>query len=405
MIYAFKNTKGEIVRCLNWKSAELTVVRCHETGRIHFVDDLEQFDSEDLNVSIISKIERSKVSTAGVNISGLGSLELVDDSVTLSSEVLATKEDEDRLPFFMKWTSISYAASLALLLLSSWIIGRYFTNNDIVVVQVVQQKRMEPVQKIETVQVSKKKITKRKVVKKASKRNVVARNSRRTKNPARIAKNSSRRPSPQNLQNIGALGALGGLSKEFSGAGGLNAKSANKSNSGLGYGGAAAAGGHERGLVGKGLVASGVGQNASVKGYGGYGTKGTGGGSPGYGTMKVGGSSSAFFQPLSEETLVEGGLDRDQINAVIQRNRGQVTYCYERGLQQDPSLSGRVEVKFIVDANGRVRAAQVANTSLSARKVEDCIVNKLRGWKFPTPVGNVNVRVTYPFLLQRLSKG
>ncbi len=121
--------------------------------------------------------------------------------------------------------------------------------------------------------------------------------------------------------------------------------------------------------------------------------------------MHIAGSSGAYFEPLAEDSIVEGGLDRDQINAVIQQNLGEVTYCYEEGLQSHPRLAGRVAVHFVIGSRGWVTAAHVANTSLRSPRVESCIVQKLRGWKFPRPTGNVSVRVTYPFVLKRLSQG
>ena len=104
-----------------------------------------------------------------------------------------------------------------------------------------------------------------------------------------------------------------------------------------------------------------MGTGGRAKGAGGYETRGKGGGKPGYGKMSLAGSSGAYFQPLAEEALIQGGLDRDQINAVINRHRGQIIYCYEKGLQVKPKLAGRVNVKFVIARNGRVSTAKVAS--------------------------------------------
>jgi len=121
--------------------------------------------------------------------------------------------------------------------------------------------------------------------------------------------------------------------------------------------------------------------------------------------MNVGGTAASYFQPLEEEALVEGGLDRDQIAAVINRHIGEVIYCYEKGLQVSPGLGGRINEKFVINGSGRVSSASVASSSLKSASVEGCITSHLKTWQFPKPVGGVNVKVTYPFVLKRLNQG
>jgi len=101
---------------------------------------------------------------------------------------------------------------------------------------------------------------------------------------------------------------------------------------------------------------------------------------------------------------VTGGLDQDQIAEVIARNMGQITYCYEQGLQKHESLSGRVTVRWQINGRGRVDSSRVVHSSLRSGQVESCIAGKIRGWVFPKPQGGVNVAVTKPFLLRRVSQ-
>jgi hypothetical protein len=167
--------------------------------------------------------------------------------------------------------------------------------------------------------------------------------------------------------------------------------------------GSGGVGGMERAVSGKGLVAGTMGQGERIEGGGGYGTRGkSGGGRPGYGSMNMGGTAASYFEPVQEEALVEGGLDRDQIAAVIARHQGEVIYCYEKGLQVQPKLSGRVQIRWTINGSGVVQGASVESSSLRSASVEGCIVNRLRGWRFPKPVGGVNVKVSYPFVLKRL---
>jgi hypothetical protein len=82
---------------------------------------------------------------------------------------------------------------------------------------------------------------------------------------------------------------------------------------------------------------------------------------------------------------------------------GQIRYCYEQGLQSQPDMAGRVAIRFFIGGTGFVKTAAVYNTSLHARNVEGCITAHLKSWKFPEPRGGVVVKVTYPFVLKRVS--
>ncbi|MEM7646478.1 MAG: AgmX/PglI C-terminal domain-containing protein [Pseudomonadota bacterium] len=201
----------------------------------------------------------------------------------------------------------------------------------------------------------------------------------------------------------GALAALGQLSKSKQ-RGGLDL-GAVKATAGPGLGGTQGSGGVQTSIYGKGLVAAPLGAGHNIKGGGGYGTKGKGGGKAGYGTVSLIGSTGASLIPIPEEATVDGGLDSGLIADVVRRNIGQIRFCYEQGLQLNSSLSGRVAVNWVIDGNGGVKIARVKNTSLNNKTVEDCILRRLRTWKFPIPEGNQEVPVSYPFLLKRTGRG
>jgi hypothetical protein len=186
-------------------------------------------------------------------------------------------------------------------------------------------------------------------------------------------------------------------------AGGLNLGAATTS-AGPGLGGSEGSGGVQTSLYAKGITSAALGAGGNIQGAGGYGTKGKGGGQAGYGQLKLTGSSGVSPVALGEGASVATGLDRDQIAAVITRNLGQVRYCYEQGLQQDANLSGRVVVDFVIGPNGIVKTANLASTPISAT-VEDCLMMRLKTWKFPLPEGGVDVKVSYPFILRRAGQG
>lgn len=201
------------------------------------------------------------------------------------------------------------------------------------------------------------------------------------------------------IKRLGALAAFGSL-KSGPQKGGINLGAVNTT-AGPGLGGTGGSGGIQTSLYGKGLVAAPLGAGANMQGGGGYGTKGKGGGQAGYGKISMVGSAGSDPIPLGKEALIEGGLDRDLIDEVIKKNMGQIRFCYEQGLQGEPSLAGRVAVDFTIASSGLVKSASIANSSLNSSQVQECIVMRLKSWKFPLPQGGVDVKVTYPFVLRR----
>lgn len=402
-----ENSEGKVSRYIDWAGKGVFVVFRNDTRRVDFVENIDWLKDQKISFECLHEVSASQLMQCGVNkpfkIGMNTQLRLVDKNekdLVVSNDVEFSEEDKKTFPLYMKYATVSHVATLVCIFTASWLINRYISQKvEPVIVQVFEQKREDIVRQQVTVNVSKRKLNKKVYLKNKSVNYAKAHSS------SKLQRRSGMQVS-NGISNRGALGALGGMGRQYRGSGGLNLKNIHD-NSGIGYGGPAARGGADRGLIGKGLVAAGIGRGGSLQGYNGKAGHGLGGGRPGYSSINgagMAGSAGAYFVPLREDSLVGGGLDQDQINAVVQSHIGQVLNCYEQGLQSKPGLSGRVSVNFIINGNGRVDTARIANTSVDSKKVENCIVTKLRGWKFPRPIGQVNVRVTYPFVLKRLSQ-
>ncbi len=226
-----------------------------------------------------------------------------------------------------------------------------------------------------------------------------------------------------NLQAVGTAPGSGAGGKGFGGFGANGGGGRGKGGLGRGTGSGLA-----NSMYGKGLIAAPFGDGSPAPGSGGYGTRGKAGGGAqgaGYGTETIVGSwkgtgpkgigpagsgvgnGDPFGSPwgasdgFDGEALISGGLDEEQIKQVINRNIGQIQYCYELGLQKQPHLTGRVTVRFQIGGNGRVKSAGLRASTVSSSQVENCIVSKVKNWKFPKPEGGVTVAVVYPFNLKR----
>lgn len=210
-------------------------------------------------------------------------------------------------------------------------------------------------------------------------------------------------PKPTGKQTPNQLGFLALLGKkDLSKAMGGMPTNMKQTTAGAGLGGTQGSGGELLVGIGQGVKHTTVG-NTGVAGLGGIGKAGEGGGSGGQGASYIGsggGGKGLSDVALSEQLELEGGLDRNVIQATIAKYLSQVRACYEQGLRLKPGLTGQVTMNFEIGKEGKLSYARVSKTSLGDKLVEDCISTRMISWLFPRPVGGVNVKVNYPFFLR-----
>lgn len=100
------------------------------------------------------------------------------------------------------------------------------------------------------------------------------------------------------------------------------------------------------------------------------------------------------------DVVVRGAIDRGLIRNVVRRHRGQIRYCYERGLMAQSGLHGKVSVEWTIVADGSVSGAKVIKTTLGSTEVEDCLVDRVLTWRFPPLVGGGIAIIRYPFVFK-----
>jgi TonB family protein len=146
----------------------------------------------------------------------------------------------------------------------------------------------------------------------------------------------------------------------------------------------------------------GGGGGGEVVGIGAVGTKGRGGGMGGYGSGVggLGGKQSVEVGIAAEDATVTGSLDKELIRQVIQRNKGQIRFCYESLLNRFPKLGGKVSIRFTIASEGNVVTSSVAQSTAANADLEQCVAGRVRTWSFPKPKGGGSVVVTYPFLFK-----
>jgi TonB family protein len=76
---------------------------------------------------------------------------------------------------------------------------------------------------------------------------------------------------------------------------------------------------------------------------------------------------------------------------------GLIKACYENALKRNPSLKGKVVIRFTILETGGVADVGASQNSLGSSDVASCIMNTMRSWRTPfRPSGPVTIE--YPFL-------
>jgi len=136
------------------------------------------------------------------------------------------------------------------------------------------------------------------------------------------------------------------------------------------------------------------------------GSGGIGLGSPGVGTGadlgngngRLGGSRLVKTPTIRQgATTVNGSLPPEVIQRIVRQNFGRFRLCYENGLRANPSLQGRVTVKFVIDRAGSVSSAMDGGSDLPDQNVVQCVVRGFGSLSFPQPEGGI-VTVAYPII-------
>jgi TonB family protein len=163
--------------------------------------------------------------------------------------------------------------------------------------------------------------------------------------------------------------------------------------------------GEAYGVGGLGLVGTGTGGGGTGEGtigLGNFGTIGKGGGGGngsgyGRGAGGLGGRRARAPDVIPGQANVRGSLDKEIIRRIIRRHINEVKYCYESELTKKADLSGRISVQFTIAATGQVIASVLQSSTMGNIRVENCVVQSVRRWEFPKPMGGGIVIVSYPF--------
>lgn len=101
--------------------------------------------------------------------------------------------------------------------------------------------------------------------------------------------------------------------------------------------------------------------------------------------------------PAQTEPEPEPPLTRDEVRLVVRAKLPEVRECFDNGLAEDPTLGGRVALRFTIDAAGRVRDPMIAEDELASSSVATCLIERIEHWQFPLPREGRELTIVYPF--------
>ncbi|MBV1859292.1 MAG: AgmX/PglI C-terminal domain-containing protein, partial [Nannocystaceae bacterium] len=158
------------------------------------------------------------------------------------------------------------------------------------------------------------------------------------------------------------------------------------------------------GLVGTGRGGGGTGQGTIGLGSTGLVGRGSGAASgSGYGGAGFGGQGKRIPRVRHAKVKVTGSLDLALFRRVVRAHNNSVRACYESVLKVDESASFKVSVGFVIDSEGRVKAALTWSEEPQSeveKGFDTCLTRALERIRFPKPAGGGPVRVLYPLVFE-----
>jgi TonB family protein len=102
------------------------------------------------------------------------------------------------------------------------------------------------------------------------------------------------------------------------------------------------------------------------------------------------------------EMEISGDIeDKDRsaqiISSVISSYLGGIKYVYNRELKNNPNLSGKITVSYIINPDGTVSDISIKESTVNWPPLEEKLIKRIKHWKFP-PSKSRKVRIVFPFL-------
>jgi hypothetical protein len=100
---------------------------------------------------------------------------------------------------------------------------------------------------------------------------------------------------------------------------------------------------------------------------------------------------------------VDGPLSQPAVLSTVAPRFGRFRECFERALEREPALRGRVDLQLDVDPNGAAENVRIMRSDLTSPEMTPCLVGALAGLSFSAADGPSVV--TYPLAFMPSTSG
>ncbi len=101
---------------------------------------------------------------------------------------------------------------------------------------------------------------------------------------------------------------------------------------------------------------------------------------------------------LTGESAGKGTRSQAAINRVVSRQQSRLKKVYEAMLKRDPSLSGKLVIKFTIMPDGTVANVSIQTSTTNNTTFDKRIISYIKRWKFSPISGGGPVEVIFPFV-------
>lgn len=110
---------------------------------------------------------------------------------------------------------------------------------------------------------------------------------------------------------------------------------------------------------------------------------------------------SASVDKMADLNLKGKTRSAQEVIRVVQSHTRALQDCYKQELRYDPTINGKILVRFTIDPDGNVNGASIVSSTLNSPRMEECILNRIKRWRnFPhcdPAVGDKTYRQSFSF--------
>ena len=93
---------------------------------------------------------------------------------------------------------------------------------------------------------------------------------------------------------------------------------------------------------------------------------------------------------LGEVKVTPDRLPVKVVKRILDQNKRRFAMCYDMALDRDPSLKGKVRLRFVIGRDGSVsNVAKGGEATLADEQAVKCVVSAHYGLSFPSPEGGI----------------